>query len=105
MNCIVCDGKTRITESRLYGGITYRRHLCKECGKLFFTEEHVISDKVGKHALYKAVDETYPEKKKKRYTYKRDYKALYQKEKQRWLAKKALEMKLESGETETQSHT
>lgn len=44
MECFYCDGKTLVKETRYYGGCTYRKRICKECKKTFYTLEEYTED-------------------------------------------------------------
>lgn len=45
MDCIECDGKTRVTDSIAYAGTVYRHRKCLACGLKFWTEEIVAENK------------------------------------------------------------
>lgn len=40
MDCIVCDGKTKVTNSTRYEGKVYRKRKCLVCGAIFDTSEN-----------------------------------------------------------------
>ena len=39
MKCDKCGGESRVVDSRSKKGVTYRRRVCKGCGRVFYTEE------------------------------------------------------------------
>lgn len=45
MECIYCDcEKTQVVETRSYAGCVFRKRVCKECKKKFYTKEECIED-------------------------------------------------------------
>lgn len=43
MFCLECNNKTKVIESRVTEqNITIRRHRCKSCGLIFYTEEEYV---------------------------------------------------------------
>lgn len=44
MECLNCDGKTKVEDSICYAGSVYRRRKCLECGFAYWTEELEVID-------------------------------------------------------------
>lgn len=41
MECIKCEGKTKVIDSRAYAGTRYRKRKCRACGCTFWTQEEL----------------------------------------------------------------
>lgn len=45
MECIECDCyKTKVIDSRKFAGCVYRKRMCIECNKTFWTEEYLVNN-------------------------------------------------------------
>lgn len=42
MNCPVCREKTSVTDTVRGSKSVHRKRWCKKCGRIFYTEEHVV---------------------------------------------------------------
>ena len=53
MTCPRCGSRTRVTDTGTDGMMTYRYHLCRQCGYKFYTAEQIIDKSEGGAALYR----------------------------------------------------
>lgn len=51
MDCLKCNGATKVTDSRRADHVTYRIRKCLECGHKFYTKE-VETDRAGIDKYY-----------------------------------------------------
>lgn len=59
MECIFCNGESRITNTVKEDGTVYRKRICLECKKEFFTYEIDITDEKLMRMCKKALSTRY----------------------------------------------
>lgn len=47
MFCSNCGNRTKVVESRSFEEGTFRKHICKSCGNVMYTEEYESDDHEG----------------------------------------------------------
>jgi transcriptional regulator NrdR family protein len=70
MECLTCNDKTRVVDSRQEGNMRYRRHYCQSCKTKFTTYEITAAEydrlqavRINMAAINAAIDSLYKVKK------------------------------------------